>query len=374
MNDPNPSSCPSRISYVMIGGFLGAGKTTAMLRLASWLRKRGRCVALITNDQSINLVDTARIGAAGHKVREITGGCFCCRFDALVNASESLAAEAEPDVIIAEPVGSCTDLKATVSVPLQQMHGRQYRVAPLSVMVDPHRAAAALRLDGRPSFTEMVDYIYLKQLEEAEIIVLNKIDAIDAAFRARLRAALSERYRSVPLLEVSCVRGDGLEEWFSRMIEGELGHSRAMDIDYDTYAEGEARLGWVNVRATIRCPEQVDPDSLLATLASHIHDHVRDCDAEIGHLKLTLTPGHGLPPASVSITRNGECVQVTSVCGRPAQAGELLVNLRAEADPALLHEIVADSLRSLSGVLTSVEESAAFRPGRPTPTHRMANV
>ncbi|HVP73527.1 MAG TPA: GTP-binding protein, partial [Phycisphaerales bacterium] len=80
----------------MIGGFLGAGKTTAMLRLASWLRKRGRCVALITNDQSINLVDTARIGAAGHKVREITGGCFCCRFDALVNASESLAAEAEP--------------------------------------------------------------------------------------------------------------------------------------------------------------------------------------------------------------------------------------------------------------------------------------
>ena len=60
-----------------------------------------------------------------------------------------------------------------MSVPLQQLHGREYRVAPLSVLVDPHRAAATLRLEGRPSFGEMVDYFYLKQLEVAEIIVLN---------------------------------------------------------------------------------------------------------------------------------------------------------------------------------------------------------
>ena len=36
--------------YIMIGGFLGAGKTTAMLRLAHQLVKEGKTVGLITND------------------------------------------------------------------------------------------------------------------------------------------------------------------------------------------------------------------------------------------------------------------------------------------------------------------------------------
>ena len=49
---------PPRPRYVMIGGFLGAGKTTAVLRLAEHLDRMGRRVGLITNDQSIGLVDT----------------------------------------------------------------------------------------------------------------------------------------------------------------------------------------------------------------------------------------------------------------------------------------------------------------------------
>jgi G3E family GTPase len=36
----------------MIGGFLGAGKTTAILKIAQHLRSRGQRVGLITNDQS----------------------------------------------------------------------------------------------------------------------------------------------------------------------------------------------------------------------------------------------------------------------------------------------------------------------------------
>ena len=48
--------------YVMIGGFLGAGKTTAILKLAEHLKNKGKRVGLITNDQSVDLVDTARGG------------------------------------------------------------------------------------------------------------------------------------------------------------------------------------------------------------------------------------------------------------------------------------------------------------------------
>jgi G3E family GTPase len=79
-----------KADYIMIGGFLGAGKTTAMLRLAEHLTAQGRRVGLITNDQSYGLVDTVLISSRGFPVQEITGGCFCCRFNSLTDAAGQL--------------------------------------------------------------------------------------------------------------------------------------------------------------------------------------------------------------------------------------------------------------------------------------------
>src|SRR5688500_18407400 len=98
-----------KADYVMIGGFLGAGKTTAVLALAETLTESGRRVGLITNDQSVGLVDTALAEASGFPVEEITGGCFCCRFTSLTEAADRLQESSAPNVFIAEPVGSCTD-------------------------------------------------------------------------------------------------------------------------------------------------------------------------------------------------------------------------------------------------------------------------
>src|SRR5439155_1481022 len=70
--------------YLMIGGFLGAGKTTSVVRLAERLTKQGLRVGLITNDQGSELVDTAMLRSRGFATEEIPGGCFCCRFNSLV--------------------------------------------------------------------------------------------------------------------------------------------------------------------------------------------------------------------------------------------------------------------------------------------------
>src|SRR6266481_1769868 len=152
----------SRASYLMIGGFLGAGKTTAILKLARHLTSRGLRVGLITKDQSIGLVDTAVLRNDAFPVEEITGGCFCCKFNSLVEASEKLASQTAPDVFIAEPVGSCTDLKATVDYPLRRLYGDAYSLAPLSVLVDPIRALRILGLESGKSFSPKVVYIYGK--------------------------------------------------------------------------------------------------------------------------------------------------------------------------------------------------------------------
>lgn len=94
----------------IVGGFLGAGKTTLILATARRLVERGYRVGLVTNDQGEDLVDTALAADATIPVAEVAGGCFCCRFPDLLAGLQRLQEVAEPDVILAEPVGSCTDL------------------------------------------------------------------------------------------------------------------------------------------------------------------------------------------------------------------------------------------------------------------------
>src|SRR6266536_2857879 len=157
----SPTSVKAR--YIMIGGFLGSGKTTSVARLAQCLADQGRRVGLITNDQGSELVDTAMLRSRGFATEEIPGGCFCCRFNSLVDAANKLTAATRPEIFIAEPVGSCTDLVATVSYPLRRIYGEQFSIAPLSVLVDPIRARRVLGLDAGGSFSEKVVYIYEKQ-------------------------------------------------------------------------------------------------------------------------------------------------------------------------------------------------------------------
>lgn len=52
----------------------------------------------------------------------------------------------------------------------------------------------------------------------------------------------------------------------------------------------------------------------------------------------------------------------------------LLINLRAEAEPAVLEKIVQKAVDAAKGVSIVWREKAAFRPGQPTPTHRVAAV
>src|SRR5687767_10766884 len=55
----------SRIRFLMLGGFLGAGKTTAIARLARHYTGQGKRVAIVTNDQAYDLVDTHSLRAQG---------------------------------------------------------------------------------------------------------------------------------------------------------------------------------------------------------------------------------------------------------------------------------------------------------------------
>jgi hypothetical protein len=131
----------------MLGGFLGSGKTTTLLRLAQQLQRAGKRVGIITNDQAAGLVDTALMEELELPVSEIAGGCFCCRSGSLVEALGKLTAASQPEVFLAEPVGSCTDLVATVSLPLERIYNAGFTMAPYAVLVDPYRAMQTLGVE-----------------------------------------------------------------------------------------------------------------------------------------------------------------------------------------------------------------------------------
>jgi len=360
-----------KAEYLMIGGFLGAGKTTALLQLARRLTAQGRRVGLIANDQSHGLADTALLAVHGFPVEEIAGGCFCCRFDSLTQAVERLARRAAPDVFLAEPVGSCTDLRATVQYPLRRLYADRYRVGPLSVLVDPLRAMRMLGQESGRPFSPRVLYIYGKQLEEADLIVINKCDLVDGERIARLEEALRERYSSAETLRVSARQGDGLERWLAALT-AEAGSPDPPQVDYDLYADGEALLGWLNSTIRVSAPTPFDGNRFLMDLAHHIRRTLAAEGIEIAHLKMTLaremdTPGM----AALNLAATGREPELQCALDEPLTAGALIVNIRAESAPEALRRAVEAALAA-SGRLTEVRQFACFRPARPVPTHRMA--
>ena len=250
------------IPLVMVGGFLGAGKTTLLWQAARRLTAKGLRVGLITNDQAPDLVDTGLLLRHGLDVREVTGSCFCCDFPTLVEAASSLENRLHTDILIAEPVGSCTDLSATILQPLKDRHTQDFRLARLSVLADPTRIEAALdarATDLHPSAA----YIVRKQLEEADVIVLNKADLLGAAEAAALRARVEVAFPGAEIRFISALSGQGVDEWLASTQSAEPAGGRILEIDYDIYAEGEAvRVGVCRPRGRRRRGWDRNPSEL----------------------------------------------------------------------------------------------------------------
>lgn len=376
MTTPATPTVPVKALYIMIGGFLGAGKTTAVAALAQRLSAHGKRVGLITNDQGQELVDTAMLRSKGFATEEIPGGCFCCRFNSLVDAADRLTEATRPDVFIAEPVGSCTDLVATVTYPLRRMYGDQFRIAPLSVLLDPVRALRVFGLQEGGSFSQKVIYIYKKQLEEADYIVISKSELLEAGQLELLKAAIGREFPNARILAASVRTGEGLDEWFSRIEMGEQVERATMNVDYTVYAEGEALLGWLN--ATIACShrDDFDANAFLRGFAGRIQARLQEAGAEVAHLKMTFSPNNGLGDiAVVNLVRNDFVPELAIRLEHPAAGGQLIVNLRAEADPETLAEVLRQGLseaaQATSGLDAKLEHLEFFKPGKPVPTHRV---
>jgi G3E family GTPase len=362
-----------RLRFVMIGGFLGAGKTTALSRLARHYLGRGQRVGLVTNDQAQDLVDTNSLRAQGFPVEEVAGACFCCRFDDLVGKVTRLQEGERPDVILAEPVGSCTDLVATVVQPLRDLYRDRFEVAPYPVLFKPSHGLRILRNDAGGGFSPKAAYIFRKQLEEADAVAINRIDELTPAALAELGDLVARDYPGVPVLRLSAKTGQGFEALTELLDQqGNFGR-KVLDIDYDIYAEGEAELGWLNASIKVTAERAFDLDALLLQIVSDLRAACGRLGAEVAHLKAIGLRDVSFGVANlVSSTAEPELSLPSR--GRVPEA-EVIVNARVAADPAVLEEQVRQAVEAAcrqSGARAEFLSVQSFRPGRPQPTHRYA--
>jgi MIP family channel proteins len=383
------------VQLLLVGGFLGAGKTTLLWQAARSLAAGGRHVGLITNDQAPDLVDTALLTRQGLDVREVAGSCFCCNFPALITAAEALAGDVHADVLIAEPVGSCTDLSATILQPLKDKFARRFVLSPLSVLVDPERLADTLL--GRPGrLHDSAAYIVRKQLEEADVIVLNKTDLLPPEKLAELVGLLHETFPGTAVRCISALTGQGVNEWLDSVHAGGCAASaggagggggagkKLLDIDYDIYAEGEAVLGWLNASVRLSmtaagqacssasacaCAPPAGWADFARTLMEGLRDDFRQRGARVGHVKLLLSSAGRQCVANLTST-DGE-VSIRGQAG-PADRAELVLNARVEMPPEELESLIRRRLSAAAaaGVAAEIVHLQSLRPGRPRPTHR----
>ncbi len=348
---------------VILGGFLGAGKTTVLLQAARRLTDRGYKVGYVTNDQGAQLVDTALAAKADVPVVEIAGGCFCCRYSELTLALHTLQTQAAPDVVLAEPVGSCTDLTATVVKPLAMQSG--YDFAPLSVLVDGTANPQA----WGPS----VEYLQTKQWEEAQLILLNKIDLASPRQLARREQEIQTRQPRRPLYRVSGRTGDGLDAWLEVVLGRQSLDPDSLVIDYERYAQAEETLGWLNARGQVRANQLGDPGPWIEELARRIAAGLRDQGLAVVHLKILAQAGDTVCKGSLV----GQ-IWTWDLPAGPAHVShgwEFLLNLRAAAAPAALEERFWASLaqnQAVPGARYYITHWEAFTPLAPKPVYRVA--
>jgi G3E family GTPase len=166
------------IPTTLISGFLGVGKTTALLH---WLAQKpaDEYWAILVNEFGEVGIDGALLKTEGVSVREIPGGCMCCVAGLPLQVGlNRLIHEAKPHRLLIEPTGlghPAQILKVLTQPPYQKLLALQASIT----LVDPRKLA-------NPQYAD--HETFLAQVQLADVLVANKTDLASAEDMARFDA------------------------------------------------------------------------------------------------------------------------------------------------------------------------------------------
>lgn len=354
------------MKLVLIGGFLGSGKTTAIINACSNLREGGLSGVVITNDQGEEQVDTSFVRSNKIAGSEVLNGCFCCNYDHFDVELQTLVSRYNPDFIFAEAVGSCTDLVATVAAPLEKF--RPDIAVVITVFVDA--ALLISVIEERAAFIdEAVRYIFRKQIEEADLLVINKADTISNEQINLIEIALATEYKGKTITFQNSTRQPDIAHWLVLLTRTVPGKRKSLMIDYDLYGAGEQKLTWSDKAFTI--VSKFDNAVFIARyILGRIIDQLQEQRLFIGHLKCYLESE--VIGEKISFTTTSTSAEFCLSIPETKQLNVLL-NARVQTIPEILATVVDTAIAGAEVKFDceiKVSKEAVFIPGKPVPTYR----
>lgn len=340
---------------IIVGGFLGAGKTAALVRLGAWLRGQNVPTRIIVGGSGGDSVDAIRFCEEGFDTQVAKGS-----FPASPALSE-LFDRPHPAVFLLEAPGSSAHLAAA----LESVRASGHLLAPLTVAVDACRALKLLGLENGHRFSPPIERLHRRQIEEASLLLLTRAGDVPARKLATLRKELEE-INPAPLIELNA-RTESIEQWWRSLGEASPALRSFAEIDPSILAEADRALAAFNCVVKLSSVRYFDGNKVLPELIGLVQTLLQQESAEIAHLKAVLSsidaPGEH---AAASVTNNASAPELSHSLGEPIQLGRMILNLRAESDPEVLHSAVNRALFAVveksPELFARMEHSEHFRP------------
>ncbi len=330
--------------FCVFSGFLGSGKTTAMMALTKYCSAHGRKAAMISNDlgHGVSLADNRLAQLSGCNASELTDECICYQNENLARRITGYFDEG-CELVISDIPGFGVGALEHVYHGLNEKYPGVYDLAPFTVLVEP-ATVELLRGGG-----DDLRYILHTQLAEADLIVLNKCDTIDAQDIEYNRAWLRENY---PLAECVCISartGDGVEE-LAHSILNSCASMRRPDIGYGGEAFMTAMGGiseyYLQYHAAVCC-DTFNGSAYLTDIAEQVRGSLTGTGCDIPHLKLLAWEPEG-DFGKADFIGIGRCTVLTRSFAKPCTELAVILNASAVCPADKLGELITGSALAVS--------------------------
>ena len=334
-----------KIRFMVVSGFLGAGKTTTMIALAEHMNKTFGETAIIANDLGANLVDTNLTQTSGCTVAEIASGCICYQMDNTVDQIRRLRDKDGAVFVMSDIPGCGVGALDHVYHRLANDNADEFTLSPFTVVVDPERLRMIMPERADINLPEELVYLLKLQLEEADLVVLNKADLLAPEDVERYVDFLHAACPDIPVLVISALERTGIEELAEFITTHETALKNFSVRNNQEFADAEAKLTWYNRRLYLKTNDggKIDCNAVVGDLIESIRMGLIEKKRNVPHLKTFATSGNG-DFNKASLIGVDYDVEYTQQFLRPHKNLRMIVNARAVCESRPLARLMDDAL------------------------------
>ncbi|WMW23405.1 GTP-binding protein [Methanolobus mangrovi] len=287
------------MKILVVGGFLGSGKTSTIIRLGTEFSKAGQKVAIIVNEIGEVGIDGDVISKYGLDMTELTSGCICCSLKVNMKVTLTLLEkDYKPDIVLIEPTGIA--FPQLIKNEINLMDLKNTTIQPLVTLIDGSRFKQLMK--------EAKNFA-MRQIIDAEILCINKIDLIEKIRVPIIEASVQQLNPTAKVILLSASLED--EHWhdFVKLAMGDEPTQQEMrelkttsadtkEIDETTGAPVQESLDSIEASGIASyATEYMINDRITADLAQNVAKDIMDAIKSkvmelspefVGHIKLFI--------------------------------------------------------------------------------------